>query len=526
MTKQAATTSIPWQQALASHRLLRISPKYQWVALIIAAGAVYARPWVELWPQLRDTQGALLVIVSIWLMWRARSVIAGIPPVSDPRLLPVVLVLSGAWLLAGRANLLLVNALLWPVLALMIVWAGAGWRVVSKLVFPLGFLYFAIPVWDYLQPVLQSVAATSVGFLLGIAGTLSSTDGTYILLPNATIHIALGCSGTHFLVSNLALGALVGELRDDRLSTRMLILAMAVVLSIFFNALRIITIVLAHMQPHLEQVLDRIGHLAFGWVVLAFGLVVFYLLLLLIPFPNSRPAKQFVPMQARQSFDNSVGFVLAIAAALLLPTVSWAARRLDTYPAGVPAPIGMPNTVGPISPDIRWQPLFHGAAWEHRLAYITTDGRVIDLYRNEYHQQSEGKELFSSESRLFDPDLFELRSSAVVRMDAGRSHWVEATQAEYLDKAGRGWLVIYTYMVDDDSFADANSSRVSAALRGLGGRPVAGILAVATPCVPDCIAVRPDVESVAIQAYDGYESERKGRPSRGNKGVSATSSGG
>src|SRR5690606_21486675 len=114
--------------------------------------AVYFRPWVELWPQWRDTQGIWLAIVVIWLVWRVRSAVADIPPAADPRVLPVVLMLSAAWLLTARANLLIASAMLWPVLALTILWAGTGWRVASKLAFPVGFLYFAIPVWDYLQP--------------------------------------------------------------------------------------------------------------------------------------------------------------------------------------------------------------------------------------------------------------------------------------------------------------------------------------------------------------------------------------
>lgn len=479
------------------------------IVLLLVAVVTYFQTWADLWPLWENknatyTHGVLVALIAVWLVWRTRTVLSGVPVASNLLVLPVVVLLSAVWLLVAAANVLVGHSMLWPVLALFFLWAGTGWRVASKFIFPLGFLYFAIPFWDFLEPALQAIASNIVGLLIGIAGTQASVDGPYIMLPSSTIFIALTCSGAHFLSVSLAMGALAGEIRGDSTRTRLVIMALAGLLSVLFNSLRILLIVLAHLHPTLRAGFETIGHLTFGWWVFALDIIVFFLALRLVP-ASKPPAPATLAGTTLKPLANSRhGFVLAMAAALLLPVVSWAARHSSSYPKPVAAPPDIAGAAGPISPDSRWQPGYKGAALEHRVAYILPDGRVIELYHNVYHRQSQGNELIADGAPLFDHAFFTMRTSNAVQLKRTGAQPVDAYHMEMRDKSGRSWAALYTYVLDGKSMTDANRVQLLAAWRSLFGAPTAGVFAVATPCVQSCADIKADLESIALSAYDAY----------------------
>ncbi len=184
-------------------------------------------------------------------------------------------------------NILIVHATLWPLLAFVALWAGVGLRAASRLAFPLSFLYFAIPIWDYLKPPLQAVTSIMVGLLTSAFGIPATLDGPYVTMPTGTIFIHQGCSGAEFLGVALVIGVLAGVLRDDVLRTRILILIFAGLLSMAFNWLRIVLIVVAYQHPALKDAYESIGHMNFGWWIFALDLVVFSLVLRFVPRSES-----------------------------------------------------------------------------------------------------------------------------------------------------------------------------------------------------------------------------------------------
>ena len=488
--------------------------------LLLVAVAAYFQTWLDLWPlwerkNATYTHGTLIVLIALWLVWRGRSLLPD-PPASRPSVLALVLLgmLSFAWLLAARANILIAYALLWPVLAFVLLWAGSGWKAARLLAFPLGFLYFAIPVWDYLEPALQALSAAIVSALIGIAGTQASVDGPHILLPGRTIYIALTCSGAHFLSVSLAMGALAGELRDDRWPTRLLILCVAGTLSIAFNSLRILMIVLAYLHDDLRNGLETIGHLTFGWWVFAIDLLVFYLALRLVPASRRSVEPQSPPVSAASTEEGTHAagkraFAFAVVAALVLPIASWAAEHAHPYPKSLAAPIAMRPATRSLSPDTRWQPQFDGAAWEQRTAYISSHGRIIELYRNEYHDQSQGGELISHGAQLFDRAVFITQQSTITMLQRTNAPAIEINRVQLQDQAGRLWTSLFTYVIDEDSVASTRDAQLVTAWRSLYSRPVAGVFAVLLPCLPDCAAVKADLDEAAVHAYDAYERARR-----------------
>lgn len=483
------------------------------VLLLLISIAAYFQTWIDIWPYWENknatyTHGTLIAATSLWLIWRARSRLRDVQASADLRFLPLVLLFSLAWLFAARANLFIVHAVLWPVLAFTVLVAGAGWRAASKLAFALGFLYFAIPVWDYLKPPLQVISSTMVGFLTALAGVPAIVEDAHVVLPNETIYIALECSGAHFLSVAVAVGVLAGEIRRDNLRTRLLIVGVAALLSMIFNWLRILLIVFAYLNADLKQGLEAIGHYTFGWWVFALDLLVFYLVLRWVPLSEETDRPASIPRNAPQP-ESAFAYPLVVVAVLALPVSSWAAHWTDAPGATSANPVIISDMTGPISPDGLWDPHYDGAAWEHRVAYIGRGGRVVELYRNEYIEQSQGKELISHGAPLFDPATFTLRVSHEKPLTLTEDFHITANRTELLDKSGRRWLALHTYVVDDETNPNARQVQLLTAIRSLYGRPTAGVLAVMTLCTPDCESADADLEHVLTRAHAAYRSQHR-----------------
>ena len=487
----------------------------QGVLLLLVTIGAYFQTWIDIWPYWENknatyTHGTLVALVAVWLAWRARKTVNMISPVPSPSVVPLVMLLSVAWLLAEKANLFIVYATLWPVLAFVGLWAGLGLQAASRFAFPLSFLYFAIPIWDYLKPPLQAITSTMAGLLTNAFGIPAVFDGPYVTLPTATIFIAEDCSGAHFLCVALAVGVLAGVLRGDVLRTRILILAVAGLLSMAFNWLRIFLIVLAYLHPSLKEGLETMGHLTFGWWVFALDLVVFSLVLRFVPRSTTEQADHTPePLTSTAQTSIGIGLWLSIIALILLPSVASTLARLDTYPTGIGLADLSLGTDGKelLSPDLSWTPHYPGAAWEYRVALQTENGAVVEIYGNQYHEQSQGTELISRGSHLFDPLYFSPASSDVIEIEDANGQSLPIRRDILTDSSGDSWLALYTYFVDSEPVVSSRRVQLLTAFRSMFARTTAGVVAVATPCIEGCDDRRSEIDDSLNQAIEAYRQQ-------------------
>ena len=485
----------------------------QAVLLLLAVVGVYFQTWVDIWPYWENknatyTHGTLVAVVTLWLLWRARPAVNRIEPLRDARAVPVVLLLSAVWVLATSANVFIVYAALWPLLAFAALWAGLGLQAAYRFAFPLSFLYFAIPVWDYLKPPLQVITTTMAGLLTSLFGIPAAFDGPYVTLPTGTIFIAEDCSGAHFLCVALAVGVLAGVLRGDVLRTRILILIVAGLLSMAFNWLRILLIVLAYQHPGLRDALETMGHLTFGWWVFALDLVVFSLVLRFVPRSADEQAAKRLPDRTApvRSVNGSGGLWIAAIAIVLLPAVAWVLPRIDSYPPAIPAADSGVTAADRqlLSPDLRWTPHYPGTAWEQRFALRTGSGNAVEVYGNRYHEQSQGNELVSRGSNKCDPRSFSAGSSGIVDLRDSQDRPIPARREVLTDRSGSSWLTLYTYLVDDEPIPGSRRVQLATAFRSVYSRPTAGVVAVAAPCPGECTSLSADLAETFVAVLEDY----------------------
>src|SRR5690606_24530281 len=101
------------------------------------------------------THGFLVPLVTLWLIWRQRALLARLQPRPWWWALPAVLALGLGWLLGELAaiNALTQFAMTAMIIALCVFVVGR--EVAGRLLFPLAFLLLAVPFGDFMMPILM-----------------------------------------------------------------------------------------------------------------------------------------------------------------------------------------------------------------------------------------------------------------------------------------------------------------------------------------------------------------------------------
>ena len=229
----------------------------------------------QLWQTSDHRHGLLVIPIAAFLVWRQRAALeAAIVRVFWPGILLVVLLvllwvasrLAGVQVLEHFAAIGLVPA---AVLTL------AGPSVMLTILFPLLFLFLAIPVGDALVPVLVQATAEIATLLLKLSGVPVFRSGQYLSLPGGEFVVADVCSGLRYLVSGVMVSLLFGYLSYSTLRKQAILVATTAVILVIANGVRAY-IVMAVASATDMRVLGGEDHIWFGWLL--FGLIIVALL--------------------------------------------------------------------------------------------------------------------------------------------------------------------------------------------------------------------------------------------------------
>ena len=214
------------------------------------------------------THGYLILLISLWFVIRERHNLAATPTRPVPRALIGLLLLSAVWAWAWRANLQELHVMLVPMILFTALIAVMGTDVARQLVFPVGYLYFAMPFWSDGNFILQTLSARMTGALMGLAGVPALMQGNLIRLPGGTIQIAGGCSGLHAFIVGLALATLYGKLFELPWRRRWSGIVLMGALAVIVNWVRIFIVVVAAYATNMHSSLVH-NHYWLGWWLFA-----------------------------------------------------------------------------------------------------------------------------------------------------------------------------------------------------------------------------------------------------------------
>jgi exosortase A len=220
------------------------------------------------------THGFLVVPIVLFLIWRKRHGLGVLHYGVDWRALPILAGTGFVWLLARLVDVLVIEQLAAVFMVPILVWLIFGLAAVRYLAFPLLFLFFAVPMGEWLVPPLMDFTAIFTVFLLRLTGIPVYWEGTFFSIPSGDWSVVAACSGIRYLIASVFLGVLYAYLNYRALWRRLLFIALAAITPILANGLRAYLIV---MIGHLSDMRLAVGvdHLIYGWVF--FGLVMFLL---------------------------------------------------------------------------------------------------------------------------------------------------------------------------------------------------------------------------------------------------------
>lgn len=429
------------------------------------------------------THGYLIAAISIFLLARAAPELASCefkPSLVGLISLPIV---STLWLVSVNASLQEPQILLLPALLWLVVLAACGFGAARLVAFPIGFLYFAIPVWEHINGLLQSMSADATTLMLKAVGVPATLTGDIIRIPAGAFEVAGGCSGLHYFVVGLAVATLLGEVDRHPLRRRAILIGVMGVLAILCNWVRVFTVVLSGQLTNMQSYLVRVDHYWFGWALFAVVMFVFIWFASRGPRPDRPPTAAATDSRMPALRPALIAAVL-VAVLPLTQSALRAVRGIDELPAQT-MPSGQDGWTGPYSAAQDWRPVFHGASSEMFAAYRDQDARAVEIYSATYLTQRQGAELVGYGNSLVGERGLQEEGESIVTTPRGPM--IETIVA---DRSGRRSIIWSSYTVGGRTFVEPLRSQLWYGITSLGRQPVASLSAARAICVPDCDGAR------------------------------------
>ena len=374
---------------------------------LAAIGLLYrdtALGMVAIWTRSETFAHAFLVPpIVAWLLWRQRDRLLAMTPRPNAWMLVPVAVGALVWLLGDLATVNSVTQLAFTTLLVLTVPALLGLRIARAALFPLAFLFFAVPIGEFLLPQLMEWTADFTVAALRLSGIPVFREGLQFVIPSGNWSVVEACSGVRYLIASFMVGTLYAYLTYRSRQRRLIFMAISIVVPVFANWVRAYLIV---MLGHLSE--NRIAagadHLIYGWVFFAVVIGLLYTIgarwaeapQAVAPQGGAAPSTPTAgPPQA------ALGFVaLALVCLAALPPL---AQRAIAGAEGASAPV----LVAPATLADGWQltaapvdqasPRVDGASAEVKASYAR-GGREVGLYIGYFRQQDSVHKLVGAEN--------------------------------------------------------------------------------------------------------------------------------
>ncbi|MGV8989869.1 MAG: exosortase A [Thiobacillus sp.] len=398
----------------------------------------------EVWERSETfAHGYLIFPITIWLIWRKRHTLANIPPHPDLRGLVLMGLAGAGWLLANAGSVNVVEQYAFITLLIAAVWTLLGLPFFRAVFFPLMFLFFAVPVGEFLIEPLMGVTADFTVALLQATGIPVFREGTFFSIPSGDWSVVEGCSGLRYLIASVTLGVLYAYLTYRSWKRRLLFSIAAIIVPILANSGRAYMIV---MIAHLSDMKLALGidHYIYGWVF--FGLVMM-LLFWIGGFWREddlpEPADLVSTLQASDIGARRPILPMAVGALLIAGLWPAYAAWLNARPLPY-MPVLQVETQGGWQPGTiftTWTPHWVGADRQLRRAYVQA-GRQVMLDLNYYGTQRQDAELINSQNFMIkqkDPVWSNIGETVISVQIAGQAQQVR--QAKMRSINGQRLLV-------------------------------------------------------------------------------------
>ena len=370
-----------------------------WIAVLVLFRET-AAAMVSIWIRSDTFNHAFLVPpIAAWLAWRRRAEVAVLPHLPVPWVLLPLALTCLLWLLGQLGGVAAASQLALVTMLLLTVPALFGGSVTRVLLFPMLFLYFAVPIGEFVVPQLQEWTADVTVLALRASGIPVYREGNQFIIPSGTWSVVEACSGIHYLIACFVVGTLFAYLNYRSARRRIAFMLVLLVFPIMANWVRAYTIVtIGHLTG--SPMILGVSHMTYGWVL--FGALIVLLFVVAARWAeDEEPPLPSAPVRPAQAAVGGGGVWWMVSAILVLVVGTQAlAWRLDHQPP-LPAPslqlptatLGWRVDAGVTEPP--WSPGFVNPAAQAFTAYEKADRRV-GVWVGYYRSEGDDRKLVSS----------------------------------------------------------------------------------------------------------------------------------
>lgn len=344
--------------------------------------------------------------ISAWLVWRRRADLAVLTPAPALRWLWLLPPLGLLWLLGdlAAANSATQFALMGMIVVL--VPALLGTEVSRRIMFPLGFLFFAVPFGDFMTPWLMERTADFTVLALQATGIPVFRESLQFIIPTGAWSVVQACSGIRYLMASVMVGTLFAYLNYRSYRKRWAFVGVAIVTPLVANWLRAYMIVmLGHLSGNKLAV--GVDHLIYGWVF--FGIIMLGMFMIGARWSDPDPEAQAAPVDAAARGAPPARWAGALLATLLLLALPLQIRSQAQHAAAHSEPVlaapALPGWTWRAEPLTSWNPHFENPAGAlHGRFEPAAGGPAVGVYIGYYRDQRYGRQLVTSVNQLVDDE--------------------------------------------------------------------------------------------------------------------------
>ena len=228
------------------------------------------------WDDPNYSHGFLVPVLSAYYVWESRERLQRLAPRGSWLGLPVLLAALGMLVLGviGAEQFLMRSSLVVVIAGLVLLHGGPA--VSRELLFPIGFLFFMVPlpalVFNAVALPLQGVAAENATNVLDFLGVPVLRDGNVIHLSHITLGVTEACSGIRSLISLLAIAVFWTSLGVPGPWAKLVFVAAAIPITIVANSMRVVLTGLIAQEFGIRYA-EGFFHSFSGWMIFVVAFV-------------------------------------------------------------------------------------------------------------------------------------------------------------------------------------------------------------------------------------------------------------
>lgn len=223
----------------------------------------------RLWLQSQTyVHGVLVLPICGYLIWLRRQVLVAQQPVPTVSGLVALAAVVLLWFVAAAANITTLQSVAVTGMVPALVLSHFGAKATRVIAFPLGYLFFAVPLGESIVPRLQDLTASFAVKTLQISGIPVFHEGRFISTPTGEWEVIDACSGIRYLVAMLALASLFAYLNFRGTGRRIIFVLVAAGIALLANGVRAYGVI---MLGHLSEMrlVQGEAHIVYGWILFA-----------------------------------------------------------------------------------------------------------------------------------------------------------------------------------------------------------------------------------------------------------------